>query len=422
MIAAMINNSGVRTWILLTALFVAPRAAADGPCPGVPQAVSPFVAPGDAPIDVNQPTTRTRQTRAAPSDTPRNVLSTDEWRQVDSAVDRGLAFLASHQDADGSFPSLRYAQPAVTSLCVLSFMAHGHTPGSGRYGAQLERAVQFIMDCQKPSGLIALEATDDKEISRDISRDIGVASTYDHAISALTLSELYGMHRTSNSSRMKNAIAQALEATYKIQHWPKDIPEDEGGWRYINKFDQSDSDLSVTGWYLMSLRSARNAGFDVPQQTIAEAVAYIRRTFDDDNGMFHYRINRGDDRSRGMVGAGILALGHAGFHNSVEAKRAAENLLQYSFEVYNDGQPFPSRDRYHYSLFMCCQGMYQMGNPYWEKFFPRTVRAVLAHQNADGSWDAERFQRDRRFGNSYTTAMVILAVGAPNQLLPIFQR
>ena len=31
-------------------------------------------------------------------------------------------------------------------------------------------------------------------------------------------------------------------------------------------------------------------------------------------------------------------------------------------------------------------------------------------------------QRDRRYGNAYTTSLVLLAVGAPNQLLPIFQR
>ena len=42
---------------------------------------------------------------------------------------------------------------------------------------------------------------------------------------------------------------------------------------------ESDSDLSVTGWHLMFLRSARNAGFDVPDRAIADAVAYIRRTF-----------------------------------------------------------------------------------------------------------------------------------------------
>jgi hypothetical protein len=79
-------------------------------------------------------------------------------------------------------------------------------------------------------------------------------------------------------------------------------------------------------------------------------------------------------------------------------------------------------DRYHYSLFNACQGMYQMGSPYWEKFFPHTVATLLANQQTDGSWDAENLQRDRPFGNSYTTALVVLSLGAPNQFLPVFQR
>lgn len=95
--------------------------------------------------------------------------------------------------------------------------------------------------------------------------------------------------------------------------------------------------------------------------------------------------------------------------------------MTYRFDVYNTNGGF-KRDRYHYSLFMCCQGMYQMGSPYWERFFPRTIRAVFNRQHRDGSWEAESYQRDGRFGNSYTTALVLLAIGAPNQMLPIFQR
>ena len=50
------------------------------------------------------------------------------------------------------------------------------------------------------------------------------------------------------------------------------------------------------------------------------------------------------------------------------------------------------------------------------------VTALLAAQKADGSWEAESFQRDRPFGESYTTAMVVLSLSAPNQFLPVFQR
>jgi hypothetical protein len=364
----------------------------------------------------------TRRPRAkAADDTPREALSEQEWRVVDRSVERGLTFLAAQQQSDGSFPSVPVAQPGVTSLCVLAFMAHGHNPGSGPYGERLERAVKFITSCQKQNGLIMMLDNSGPEINREIAHEVGSAGTYDHAISALTLSELYGMNPEKNAQRLKGVIESALRVTLEMQHWEKDMPVDEGGWRYINDFDQSDSDLSVTGWHLMFLRSARNAGFSVPDQTIADAVAYVRRNFSRTYGTFEYTINRGDVRSRGMTGAGILALGHAGFHNSVEARRAAEDLLTYRFDAYNTNGGF-KRDRYHYSLFMCCQGMYQMGSPYWERFFPRTIRAVLNRQHRDGSWDAESYQRDGRFGNSYTTALVLLAVAAPNQMLPIFQR
>ncbi len=354
-------------------------------------------------------------------ETPANVLSPDEWRNVDGAVDRALTFLASQQQPDGSFPTTPNAQPAVTSLCVLAFMAHGHKPGNGPYGERLERAIQYIISCQKPSGLVMLLGANSPEVDREVDHEVGCPGTYDHAISSLTLCELYGMNPARKTPQLKNVISKALAVTYMMQRWPKDTASDVGGWRYVDDFDRTDSDLSVTGWHLMFLRSARNAGFPVPAQNINDAVRFIRRCFQREYGTFNYVANASDLRTRGMAGAGILALGHAGFHNSVEARRAAQDLLGYSFEVYND-YARSKRDRYHYSLFMCCQGMYQMGSPYWDQFFPRTVRAILTHQQGDGSWDAERNAHDRQYGNSYTTALVVLSLGAPNQLLPIFQR
>lgn len=354
-------------------------------------------------------------------DTPNNVLSAAEWQRVDAAVERGLNFLISQQLPDGSFQTMEHAQPGVTSLCVLGFMAHGHTPGDGMYGERLEQATEFIMACQKENGLITLYGPDGPKIDRGVSHEIGTAAAYNHAIASLTLCEMYGMGRAKQRAQMQRVIDKALEAALEMQRWPKDNAGDKGGWRYVDDLDQNDSDLSVTGWYLMFLRSARNAGFNVPEQAIDDAVGFVRRVFQQNYGAFGYTVGTGRSPSRGTAGAGILALRHAGYHNSFEAQRTGQWLLQYSFEVYNDTLGL-DRDRYHYSLFNCCQGMYQLGSPYWEQFFPRTVRAVLAHQQSDGSWDAESYHRDRAFGNSYTTALVLLSLGAPNQLLPVFQR
>ena len=355
-----------------------------------------------------------------------NVLSAQEWQRVDAAVRRALQWLAAQQQSDGSFPTLNTGQPGVTSLCTLAFMAHGHLPGEGPYGARLQQAVEFVIRCQKPNGLIALVGPDGRQISRNIHHDIGSPAAYNHAISSLTLSELYGAARPADTQRLKTAISLALRATLEMQRWPKDRPIDEGGWRYIDDFNMEDSDLSITGWQLKFLRSARNAGFDVPKKAIDDAVAYVRRTYSRQYGAFGYAAGEhADFRSRGMAGAGILALAHAGYHNAPEATRSGDWLLRYNFDDYNQIEPFTQswkNDRYHYGLFNCCQGMYQLGGRYWEAFFPRAVKTVLANQQADGSWPAENHHHDAQFGNAYTTALVLLTLGAPNQLLPIYQR
>jgi hypothetical protein len=358
-------------------------------------------------------------------DSPAKVLSAEEWKRVDVAVERALAWLATEQQPDGSFPTLDSGQPGVTSLCTMAFMAHGHTAGEGTYARQIERARDYTMRCQKENGLITLIGPEGEEISRQINHDIGERVAYNHAISSLMLSELYGTSKVDRSNKLETVIAKSLKASLEMQRWPKDLAIDDGGWRYIDDKDEHDADLSITGWELMFLRSARNAGFDVPEKSIDEAVGYVRRTFSSKYGAFGYMAVPGDYRSRGMAGAGVLALAHAGFHGAPEAVQSGNWILQHNFDDYNKTEPFPQdwlNDRYHYGLFNCCQAMYQLGGRYWEQFYPRAVRAVLANQRADGSWAAESHFHDAQFGNAYTTALVVLSLGAPNQLLPIFQR
>src|SRR5262245_22385855 len=82
----------------------------------------------------------TRPQVAPVDDSAANVLTTAEWERVDGAVKRALAWLASQQQPDGSFPTLDMGQPGVTCLATMAFMAHGHVPGKGPYGIRLEKA------------------------------------------------------------------------------------------------------------------------------------------------------------------------------------------------------------------------------------------------------------------------------------------
>lgn len=365
-----------------------------------------------------------------PIATPADVLTVQQWNRTDDAVDRALVWLAAEQLEDGSFPTMDTGQPGVTGLCILAFMSHGHVPGEGRYGDCLSRAANYVASCQKENGLIALVAPDGPVIDRNVPHVLGVTASYNHGIGSLVMSEVYGM--TSDRQRSEDhrrVIVRALAATLEMQRWPKDLAKDRGGWRYLDEYNRHDSDLSITGWNLMFLRSARNAGFDVPKEPIDEAVAYVKRCYAQEYGVFEYVAEAPDedDRSRAMAGAGILALAHAGAHGAPEATRSGEFILQHDFADYNEltlfGKPRnASHDRYHYSLFNCCQGMYQLGGSYWQQFFPRTVATLLENQQSDGSWPADSHQFDAQFGNAYTTALVVMTLGAPNQLLPIFQR
>lgn len=355
-----------------------------------------------------------------------DVLDEEQRQAVDSSVEMGLAWLADQQQRDGSFPTMPHGQPGVTSLCVMAFMAHGHLPGEGEYGERLERALKYVMNCQKPSGLLALVAPAGVKLNRGVNHDIGNTAAYNHPISALMLSEAYSMTGGAQAEDLSTAIEKALRVTLEIQQFPKARSFDEGGWRYLDiHTDGIEADLSVTGWHLMFLRSAKNAGFDVASEPIDSAVKYVTNCFHKQHGTFTYTAQK-SQLSRGMAGAGILALAHAGMHQSPQADAAGKWILQYPFTDYNRevqfGPRIESKDRYHYALFNCSQGMYQLGDKYWSQFFPPTAQTLINNQQPDGSWPLDSRGSDSPFGQTYTTSLVILSLGAPNQLLPIFQR
>jgi len=358
------------------------------------------------------------------------VLTPEQWSQLDESVERGLEWLATQQQTDGSFPTAPYGQPGVTGLCVLAYLTHGHQPGIGPYGELLEKAIAYIISCQKPNGLVAVVAPRGPEITRNVSRIMGGTATYNHGISSLTLSEVYSSTNDTSAADIRLAIEKSIEASLAMQRWPKVRKIDQGGWRYLDLLQTSgepvDSNLSNTVWQMLFLRSAKNAGFDVSQQPIDDAVRFIKSCFHDRYRTFVLMPSHQDHRTRGMAGAGVIALALAGMHRSQEAQTAGDWILEHGFERYNVIEPFGQRgwldDRYHYGVFYCTQATFQLGGRYWREFFPPTVKVLLENQQADGSWAAESHTSDNKYGNAYTTALMLLSLGAPNQLLPVFQR
>lgn len=344
----------------------------------------------------------------------REVLSPEQWKRVESATDRALAWLASRQRDDGSFPTRDTGQPAVTALCVLAFLAVGNSPGEGRHGAVIDKGIEYVLGCQHPDGLIA-------KVPPRSSRRITPAqcAAYNHAIGGLMLTEAYGMTSGEVNRRIRSGVEAALAYARRQHPTPKRHPADQGGWRYLRSWQSSDSDLSVTSWNLMFLRSAKNAGFEVPAEVVDESLKFVRSCFNERDHTFWYAL-RGQERvtTRAMTGAGILSLSLGGQHQTKAARQAGEWLLLHPFDRYRHREGF---DRFFYGAFYCSHAMFQLAGRYWTEFYPILVRTLIDNQRPDGSWDVEP-ATDYQYGNAYSTALSVLALSAPHQLLPVFQR
>jgi hypothetical protein len=338
-----------------------------------------------------------------------DLLPEAEWQAVENSVDRGLHFLAGRQRADGGFDAQPENEPGITGLCVLAFLSRGHLPGEGPFGETLTRAIDFVIGSQQRDGLVSR--------ARDKYQ-----ATYCHGIGSLVLSEVYGLGRAKNEEQMRQAIENAVRFAGQRLSQPKRHSDDDGSWRYLARHRQSDGDLSITSWHLMFLRSARNAGFEVDVALIDDALGYLRRVYDPAIGSFRYEIHTDFpplNHSRGMAGAGLLSLSLAGEHESPLAKKTARYILDRPFDQYD--RPIRGEEYQCYSAFYCSQAMFQQGRDEWKAFYPPFARTLTSAQADDGAW-RPREGKDAPFGAAYTTAITILALSPPFQMLPIFQK
>jgi len=343
------------------------------------------------------------------------VLPAAQWRKVENAVDKGLAWLASRQAANGSFPTLPQGQPAVTSLAIMAFLSRGHQPGVGPYGEPINRAIDFVIACQMPDGLFSYQPPAPVFQRRQASH----TASYNHGISGLMLAEVYGQVEGRRSEAVRQAIEKALQFTRVLQIRPKPA-EDRGGWRYLRLNGAPDSDLSVTAWQLMFLRSARNSEFTVPEPYVEEATAFVRRCWEERAGGFTYAAlgNGEDGTGRGLTGAGIVSLAMAGQHETKMAQAAGDWLLAHPYRRY--GETLGGHDKFIYSTFYCSQAAAQLGGRYWQQLYPPMADLVLTAQRPDGSWPSEADLA--MFGDELTTALAVLTLTPPYQLLPVYQR
>ncbi|CAN5775793.1 terpene cyclase/mutase family protein [soil metagenome] len=318
--------------------------------------------------------------------------------ETDAAIRRALDFLKESQEPDGSWASGGFGKAtSVTSLAVMAYLACGHLPGEpGPYRESIERGIDYVIQHQKPNGLLVSNTSH--------------GPMYCHGISTLMLAEVVGMTPDpALADRAGEALARAVDLILKAQDLKKTM-DHAGGWRYQpNSFD---SDLSVTGWQVIALRAARAAGCAVPVENIDRAVEYVKNCAVERGGGFSYQAGRGGANNP-RTGTGILALELCGEHRAAESIAGADYLLEHP--------PRWGSEYFFYEVYYCPQALFQVGDDYFGEYFPQLSTLLLEHQEPDGSWLSPS-GNDRSGGRSYCTATAVLALAVEYRYLPIYQR
>lgn len=350
------------------------------------------------------------------------ALPPAEWSRVETSVDKGLAWLAGQQEADGRFPSDDAAQPAVTSMAIMAFLSRGHMPDQGKYGKHISAAIDFVLSTQRRRGYFSLLPVTPPAQHLNPSQTV----TYNHSIAGLMLGEVYGMTSGERSKRIEDAITRALIFHREVQSRQKEVKSDFGGFRYgYPESPNASSDMSVTGWALMFLRSARNAEFNVPKQYFDEGLDFVERCYESnpklhEKGVFRYRPLASDPNGNPQItlantASAMLTLILGGRHQNAGI---VDGVRWFRSREY----PRPWQEGYFYlSTYYSSQAMAQVGGDTWNQIFPQIARNLLEEQAADGAWPLGS-GNESKFGQTYTTSLAILALTPAYQLLPIYQR
>lgn len=341
--------------------------------------------------------------------------------ETEEAIERGLAYLAERQNADGSWSLQGHGEKtqmrsdtAATGLCLLAFQGAGYTHQDHQYKETVAKGLKFLIDNQRATG--DLYRPEDKASDRN-------AWLYSHGIASLALCEAWGMTR---DPQLRFPAQRSIDFIASSQN------RQLGGWRYEPGVG---SDTSVTGWMMMAMKSAELSGLKVPEKTYQGIRDWMNFAQEAGVDGSRYRYNPEapdtDTQRHGrfvtptMTAVGLLARLYLGWERSKPEMQEGANYLAKNPPAIGSPRN-PRRDTYYW--YYATQVMFHMGGEYWKEWNGRlnpilTSSQVRGGPNA-GSWEPLYPVPDRWApfaGRIYVTSMNLLSLEVYYRHLPIYE-
>jgi hypothetical protein len=328
-------------------------------------------------------------------------------RDVREIYDAGLRYLLKTQDASGCWTTPQ-GRPAPTGMALMVLLASGEDPNFGPYRKPVRNAVRALLNEQ--DGGVGY-----------IGGQHGSPSMYHHGFAMLGLAEAYGAVDDRDlwtepgaqaGKGQGRSIGRALElAVQAAVTANKKNPL--GGWHYGPEMPSADT--SVSGAVLMGLLAARNAGIEVPDETIDRAIKYYV-SMTGGNGNVGYSGGPGNG-TEATTSIGVLVFSIARRQSLPQYALARGFLEKASAGGAAAVGPNmnPRGQGSSYEHYYRAQALFQCNVEAWEKWNAELIKVLKRQQAKDGGFRMS-------YGIEVDTPLTLLALAVNYKLLPVYER
>ena len=335
--------------------------------------------------------------------------------ETETAVVRALEWLVRQQRRDGSW-SLQgpYRDGgrvenalAATSMALLALQGAGNTTDEGPYREAVSKAARRLVLAQGEDGRF------------DLGQTLEQQAMYAQAQATIAICELFAM--TCDAS-LEVPARRALAFAERAQ-----MPD--GGWKYRLPTGASNDvgDMSVTGWFMMALKSGEMAGLPPSPGVYAGVSGFLDKVFVSREQGFGYQINshnRGFKLRPALTAEGLLCRQYLGSPRDAPELTSGVELLLGNVAIDFGSSESPAWEKDLYAWYYITQVCHHMGGPAWRRWNANLRTRVPAAQVSKGpekgSWDPAYDQWGDVGGRLYATCLCTYMLEVYYRHLPLY--
>lgn len=333
--------------------------------------------------------------------------------ETENAVESALSWLQRNQQSDGTWSLAGpYADGvagtenplAATAMALLAFQGAGNTHRSGKFKTNVKKGMDALLKMQDRDGCFF--STQRVQSSHQL---------YSQAQATIAVCELYGM---TEDSSLRDPAQRALDYAGSIQ---ASDGRGGGGWRYQ---PGKDVDTSVTGWFVIAIKSGEFGQLSVPSpikdgvSRFLDNVAAVpgeREQFVQ-GSRYLYSVRDKDQRvsmtAEALLCRQYLGWGHDDPRLLAGVRYVGENPIDW--------------DKPHvYYWYYATQVMHHMGGDDWDDWNNVMRKALPAAQiktgRENGSWSPAGDQFGYTGGRLFMTCLCTYMLEVYYRHMPIYQ-